>query len=147
MIIYEPLWKTMKERKVSQYRLIKHYGFSSGQLNRLKNNQYVSTHTIGVLCTILDCSVEDIMEFRMDNSELAFPNPSIVSAGREDAAGRGYIIFPKKIKGGLALPFIFIEKLKCFFYINTHGIQAPSLSTQYPSGVLVFRSIKPWSPR
>lgn len=77
MIIYEPLWKTMKERKVSQYRLIKHYGFSSGQLNRLKNNQYVSTHTIGVLCTILDCSVEDIMEFRMDNSELAFPSPSM----------------------------------------------------------------------
>lgn len=77
MIIYEPLWKTMKERKVSQYRLIKHYGFSSGQLNRLKNNQYVSKHTIGVLCTILDCSVEDIMEFRMDNSELAFPNPSM----------------------------------------------------------------------
>lgn len=77
MIIYEPLWKTMKDRKVSQYRLIKHYGFSSGQLNRLKNNQYVSTHTIGVLCTILDCSVEDIMEFRMDNSELAFPNPDM----------------------------------------------------------------------
>ena len=77
MIIYEPLWKTMKDRKVSQYRLIKYYGFSSGQLNRLKNNQYVSTHTIGVLCTILDCSVEDIMEFRMDNSELAFPNPDM----------------------------------------------------------------------
>ncbi len=77
MIIYEPLWKTMKDRQVSQYRLIKHYGFSSGQLNRLKNNQYVSTHTIGVLCTILDCSVEDIMEFRMDNSELAFPNPAM----------------------------------------------------------------------
>lgn len=77
MIIYEPLWKTLKERNISQYRLIKHYGFSSGQLNRLKNNQYVSTHTIGVLCTILDCSVEDVMEFQMDNSELAFPNPDM----------------------------------------------------------------------
>ena len=77
MITYEPLWKTMKEKKVSQYRLITKYGFSSGQINRLKKNQYVSTHTIGVLCTILKCSVEDVMEFRMDNSEYAFPTPEM----------------------------------------------------------------------
>ena len=44
----------MKEKNISQYRLVKAYGFSAGQLNRLKNNQYVSTHTIGVLCTILE---------------------------------------------------------------------------------------------
>lgn len=77
MIIYDPLWKTMKEKQISQYRLIKEYGFSSGQINRLKNNKYVSTHTIGVLCTILKCSVEDIMEFQMDNSESVFPNPEL----------------------------------------------------------------------
>lgn len=34
MIIYDPLWKTMKEKNISQYRLIKYYGFSSGQINR-----------------------------------------------------------------------------------------------------------------
>ena len=73
MITYDPLWKTMKEKNISQYRLVKAYGFSAGQLNRLKNNQYVSTHTIGVLCTILECSVEDIMEFRMDRSEGLYP--------------------------------------------------------------------------
>ena len=77
MITYEPLWKTMKEKNISQYRLVKTYGFSSGQLNRLKQNQYVSTHTIGVLCTILDCSVSDIMEFHMDNSEAAYPTPAM----------------------------------------------------------------------
>ena len=69
MITYDPLWKTMKEKNISQYRLVKAYGFSAGQLN----NQYVSTHTIGVLCTILECSVEDIMEFRMDRSEGLYP--------------------------------------------------------------------------
>ena len=73
MITYDPLWKTMKEKNISQYRLVKAYGFSAGQLNRLKNNQYVSTHTIGVLCTILEYSVEDIMEFRMDKSEGLYP--------------------------------------------------------------------------
>lgn len=77
MIIYDPLWKTMKEKNISQYRLIKYYGISSGQINRLKKNKYVSTHTIGVLCTILKCSVEEIMEFQMDNSEYAFPSPKM----------------------------------------------------------------------
>ena len=70
----------MKEKNISQYRLVKAYGFSAGQLNRLKNNQYVSTHTIGVLCTILDCSVEDIMEFHMDKSEGLYPIMKTVPA-------------------------------------------------------------------
>lgn len=74
MIVYDPLWETMKKRKISQYRLIKHYGFSSGQISRLRKNMYVSTHTIGVLCTILNCSISDIMEFHLDDSESPFPN-------------------------------------------------------------------------
>lgn len=66
MVIYDRLWETMKEKNVSQYRLIKYYGISAGQIGRLKSNSYVSTHTIDVLCTILNCNVEDIMEFRLD---------------------------------------------------------------------------------
>ncbi len=69
MIIYEPLWQTMKQKKITQYRLINYFGVSPGQISRLRKNEYVSTHTIGMLCTILDCSVQEIMEFRMDDSE------------------------------------------------------------------------------
>ncbi|MCI8763924.1 MAG: helix-turn-helix transcriptional regulator [Lachnospiraceae bacterium] len=68
MILYDRLWETMKAKGISQYRLIKYYGFSAGQIGRLKKNAYVSTHTIDVLCTILNCSVEDIIEFRLDTS-------------------------------------------------------------------------------
>ncbi len=66
MVVYDRLWETMKTRGISQYRLIKYYGVSSGQIGRLKKNCYVSTHTIDVLCTILNCQVEDVMEFRLD---------------------------------------------------------------------------------
>lgn len=69
MIVYDRLWETMKTRGLSQYRLIHYYNFSAGQLNRLKNNNYVSTHTLDVLCTILNCKIEDIMEFRLDPSQ------------------------------------------------------------------------------
>ncbi len=68
MVTYDRLWETMKTKGISQYRLIKYYGFSAGQIGRLKKNAYVSTHTIDVLCTILNCWVEDIMEFRLDTS-------------------------------------------------------------------------------
>lgn len=66
MIIYDRLWETMKRKGISQYRLIKYFRFSSGQLSRLRNNCCVSTHTIDILCAILDCKAEDIMEFRHD---------------------------------------------------------------------------------
>jgi DNA-binding Xre family transcriptional regulator len=69
MILYDRLWNTLKNQKITQYRLIKYYGISSGQLGRLRKNQYVSTHTIEMLCMILNCQVEDIMEFRPDDSQ------------------------------------------------------------------------------
>lgn len=66
MIVYERLWTTMKERKISQYKLIQEYGFSSGQLDRLRKNGNVSTYTLNELCRILQCELEDIAEYRPD---------------------------------------------------------------------------------
>lgn len=67
MIVYDRLWQTMKERGVSQYKLVRDYKISSGQLDRLRKNQYVSTHTLDQLCKILDCDLEDIAQFRADD--------------------------------------------------------------------------------
>ncbi len=66
MISYEPLWRTLQEKGISQYRLIKDYGVSAGQLSRLRANENVSTHTLNVLCQILDCRLEDIAVFTKD---------------------------------------------------------------------------------
>ena len=62
MIVYDKLWKTMKEKGISQYALIKHYNISPGQITRLKRNESVSTHTIDTFCKILECDVGDIMK-------------------------------------------------------------------------------------
>jgi len=62
MIIYDRLWETMRKRGITQYKLITHYGISPAQITRLKRNANVNTHTIDVLCEILNCNVEDIME-------------------------------------------------------------------------------------
>lgn len=63
MIVYTRLWATMKEKKVSQYRLIKEYKISTGQLDRLRKNDNVSTFTLNQLCKILECKLEDIAEY------------------------------------------------------------------------------------
>lgn len=64
MIVYDRLWKTMREKGISQYRLIKEFRFSSGQLDRLRKNENVSTYTLNQLCGILRCGLSDIAEYR-----------------------------------------------------------------------------------
>ena len=63
MISYTKLWETMKNRGITQYKLINDYSFSAGQLSRLRANAYISTHTVDTLCKILNCNVEDIMTY------------------------------------------------------------------------------------
>jgi DNA-binding Xre family transcriptional regulator len=64
MIVYDRLWNQMKAKGISQYRLIREYGFSSGQLDRLRKNENISTYTLNRLCEILDCSLEEIAEYK-----------------------------------------------------------------------------------
>ena len=64
MIVYDRLWNTMKEKGVTQYALIKKFHVSPGQITRLKRNESVSTNTIDMLCRILNCGAEDVLEYR-----------------------------------------------------------------------------------
>jgi len=68
MISYDKLWQTMNKKGVTQYSLIKNYHISPAQITRLKRNESVSTHTIEMICKILKCNVEDIMQY-IDDEE------------------------------------------------------------------------------
>ena len=63
MISYRRLWETMRSKGVTQYALIKKFHVSPSQITRLKREESVSTHTIEMFCKILNCRVEDIMEY------------------------------------------------------------------------------------
>lgn len=67
MIVYSPLWETMKKKCISTYALINKFGMSSSTINRLRHNQGVTTQLIDDLCKILDCKVEDILKFEKDD--------------------------------------------------------------------------------
>ena len=66
MISYEPLYKTLKEKGISTYKLITQYGISRSLLDRLKHNKPISTVTLNDLCSILHCKVEDIVLYIED---------------------------------------------------------------------------------
>ena len=66
MISYAPLWKTMAEKKISKYMLIRN-GIAQSTISRMVKNKPTSSETINALCRILDCKVGDIMEYTNDD--------------------------------------------------------------------------------
>lgn len=68
MISYEPLFRTMKEKEITSYKLQK-MGFNRATYYSMKCSKSVSTNTIDLLCRLLDCHVEDIMQYIEENDE------------------------------------------------------------------------------
>ena len=62
MISYEPLFRTMKEKGITSYRLFK-MGFPQSNYYAMKHGENVSTNTINELCILLECEISDVMEF------------------------------------------------------------------------------------
>lgn len=67
MIKYDRLWKTMKERQISQYDLYTYYEISKSLLDRFRKNENIEIYTLDRICTILDCNIEDIVEHIPDS--------------------------------------------------------------------------------
>ena len=74
MISYDPLWATMKQRGITKYQLIYHWGISSNTLRRMSHDENISSNTLNELCTILNCNVEDILKFEATKEELDIIN-------------------------------------------------------------------------
>ena len=66
MIAYDPLWRTMRAKGITTYTLIQEYKFSRGTLDSLKQGRNISTATLDDLCRMLNCRVEDVLEYRPD---------------------------------------------------------------------------------
>lgn len=69
MIKYDKLWQTLKAKGLSEYKLYTYYNINRSLINRLRHNQNVEVRTIDRLCELLDCKVEDIMEYFPDDSK------------------------------------------------------------------------------
>ena len=66
VISYAPLFKTMKEKHITSYRLQK-LGFSRATYYSIQKGNSVSTNTINQLCKLLRCDVTDVIEYIDDD--------------------------------------------------------------------------------
>lgn len=63
LIDYSPFWNTLMQSKETTYTLINHYHISSATIDKLRKNKPMNTTTINDLCRILNCQVQDIMQY------------------------------------------------------------------------------------
>lgn len=68
MISYAPLWRTLKEKQISQYTLINKYHVSTGTLDAFRKGSSVTLNTLHDLCMILECDIQDIVTFRPEKN-------------------------------------------------------------------------------
>lgn len=62
IIDYSPLWETMKQKEITQYKLLQS-GIDNKTLDSLKKNKNITLLTLEKLCEILDCTPNDIVVF------------------------------------------------------------------------------------
>jgi len=63
MIDYSPFWKTLEASPENWYTLTTKHHLSHSTLHRLKHNRDVSTKTLNDLCRILNCQIQDIIQY------------------------------------------------------------------------------------
>lgn len=60
---YNKLFKMMIDLKMTNNQLAKQAGISLNIITRLKRNEYIAMKTIEKICIVLNCGVDDILEF------------------------------------------------------------------------------------
>lgn len=58
----------MIDQNMSNTDLMQKAGISANIMTKLKRNQYVSLETIEKICAALGCSVNDILEFKLNEN-------------------------------------------------------------------------------
>lgn len=63
-VCYDKLFHMMINKRMTNSQLMAKAGFSANIITRLKKNEYISLESIEKLCTAMECSVDDILEFQ-----------------------------------------------------------------------------------
>lgn len=69
MISYKPFWETLRSSSESTYTLIKNHRISSSTIDKLRKNKPLNTTTLNDLCRILNCRIDQILEYTPCNDD------------------------------------------------------------------------------
>ncbi len=62
-VSYKKLWKMLIDRDMKKKDLAVLADVSNFTITKMSKGENVTTDTLGKICKVLDCKVEDIMEF------------------------------------------------------------------------------------
>lgn len=62
MLDYSPMWTTMRCKGISQYGLLK-AGIDNKTLDSIKKGNNITLLTLEKICTILDCTPNEVVRF------------------------------------------------------------------------------------
>lgn len=62
-VSYKKLFHLLIDKGMTNAELMEQAGFSANIITRLKRNQYISLDSIEKICTVMNCGVDDILEF------------------------------------------------------------------------------------
>ncbi len=65
-VTYKKFFHLLIDRGIATSELIEQAGFSANILTRMRREQYVSLESVEKICSVLNCRVDDILEFTMD---------------------------------------------------------------------------------
>ena len=63
-VCYDKLWKFLIDKKMKKTDLIREAKISSNVLAKMGKEESVSLESIGKICSLLGCHVDDILEFQ-----------------------------------------------------------------------------------
>ena len=63
-ISYDPLWKTLIDKKMNKKDLTAAAGLAKGTITRMGKNESVTVDVLVKICNALDCDVVDVLEIR-----------------------------------------------------------------------------------
>ena len=69
-VSYKKLFHILIDRDISSAQLQKMAGYSANISTRLRNNSYVSLESMEKICRVLNCKVDDIVEFIPDEEQV-----------------------------------------------------------------------------
>ena len=67
-VSYKKLFHLMIEKNISNMELQKLAGFSANIITRMKREQYISLESVENVCRVMNCGVDDILEFIPDET-------------------------------------------------------------------------------
>ena len=71
-VSYDPLWKSLIDKRISQTDMRKVTGIVPNTLAKMKKDEDVSLRMLGKICTVLDCDFKDMVEY-IEDEEVSEP--------------------------------------------------------------------------